>query len=75
MSLNDEIKARRAEKYIAMGYSMSIGELISLYRDEELDIHPEFQRFYRWSDEQKSRLIESISPWDSTPLYICISTG
>ena len=39
---------------------MSIGELISIYRDGELDIHPEFQRFYRWSDEQKTRLIESI---------------
>ncbi len=39
---------------------MSIGELINLYRDDELDIHPEFQRFYRWTDEQKSRLIESI---------------
>jgi len=31
-----------------------------MYRDAELDIHPEFQRFYRWSDEQKSRFIESI---------------
>jgi len=41
-------------------YPMSIGELINLYDDGELDIHPEFQRVYRWSDEQKSRLIESI---------------
>ena len=59
MSLEDEIKARRAEIQ-SDGYPMSIGELISLYRDNELDIHPEFQRFYRWSDEQKSKLIESI---------------
>ncbi len=59
MSLNQEIEARRAE-IRSDGYSMSIGELISLYRDGELDIHPEFQRFFRWSDEQKSRLIESI---------------
>ncbi|VXA57315.1 conserved hypothetical protein [Acinetobacter proteolyticus] len=41
-------------------YPMSIGELINLYDDGELDIHPEFQRVYRWSTEQKSRLIESI---------------
>jgi Protein of unknown function DUF262 len=34
--------------------------LANLYRDGELDIHPEFQRFYRWDDEQKSRFIESI---------------
>ena len=59
MSLDQEIYARRAE-IRSDGYPMSIGELISLYRDDELDIHPEFQRFYRWSDEQKSRLIESI---------------
>ena len=59
MSLDQEIHARRAE-IRSDGYPMSIGELISLYRDDELDIHPEFQRFYRWNDEQKSRLIESI---------------
>lgn len=41
-------------------YPMSIGELINLYDENELDIHPEFQRVYRWSDEQKSKLIESI---------------
>ncbi len=41
-------------------YPMSIGELVNLYEDQELDIHPEFQRVYRWSDEQKSKLIESI---------------
>ena len=59
MKLDEEINARRAE-IRSDGYPMSIGELINLYRDGELDIHPEFQRFYRWSDEQKSRLIESI---------------
>lgn len=42
------------------GYPMSIGEWISLYESEEIDIHPEFQRFFRWSIEQKSSLIESI---------------
>lgn len=40
--------------------SMSIGEIINLYRDDELDIHPEFQRVFRWLPEQKSRLIESL---------------
>ena len=59
MGLTEEIDARRAEVR-SDGYPMSIGELINLYRDGELDIHPEFQRFYRWSEEQKSRLIESI---------------
>ncbi|MFT3886322.1 MAG: DUF262 domain-containing protein [Flavobacteriales bacterium] len=42
------------------GYSMSIGEWASMYEKGELDIHPEFQRFFRWTNIQKSRLIESI---------------
>jgi hypothetical protein len=41
-------------------YSVSIGEWISIYESSELDIHPEFQRFFRWSAAQKSRLIESL---------------
>lgn len=59
MGLKEEIESKRAEIH-SDGYSMSIGELINLYRDEELDIHPEFQRFFRWSREQKSRLVESL---------------
>lgn len=39
---------------------MSVGEWISIYEKSELDIHPEFQRFFRWTTQQKSRLIESI---------------
>ncbi len=39
---------------------MSVGELISLYKDDELEIHPEFQRFFRWTIEQKSKFIESL---------------
>jgi Protein of unknown function DUF262 len=39
---------------------MSVGEWISLYESKELDIHPEFQRFFRWDENQKTRFIESI---------------
>lgn len=59
MSLQEEIDTTRAE-IRTEGYEMSIGEWISLYERDEIDIHPEFQRYYRWSDFQKSRLIESI---------------
>ncbi|WP_229790695.1 DUF262 domain-containing protein [Cognatilysobacter xinjiangensis] len=31
-----------------------------MYEKKELDIHPEFQRFYRWTEAQKASLIESI---------------
>jgi len=59
MSLNEEINKMRQE-IRTDGYPMSISEWISLYENEEIDIHPEFQRFYRWSPEQKTKLIESI---------------
>ncbi len=39
---------------------MSFGEIINLYRDGDIVIHPEFQRLFRWTKWQKSRLIESI---------------
>jgi hypothetical protein len=59
MPLNDEIETKSRE-IKTDGYSMSIGEVISLYRDGDLDVHPEFQRIFRWSEGQKARLIESI---------------
>ena len=59
MALQDEIDLKSKEIHTE-NLSMSIGEVMSMYSDGDLDIHPEFQRFYRWSDSQKSRLIESI---------------
>jgi hypothetical protein len=57
--LIDDI-SEKAREIHTDAYPMSIGELMSLYRDEEIDIHPEFQRFFRWSELQKSKFIESI---------------
>ena len=59
MALQDEIDARSGE-IRTDSYPMSVGEIINLYRDGDLDLHPEFQRFFRWTATQKSRLIESI---------------
>ena len=59
MSLQDEI-VKKSSQIFRDSYQMSIGELINLYRDEEMDIHPEFQRLFRWSELQKNKLIESI---------------
>ena len=39
---------------------MSIGEIINLYKNNELVISPAFQRLFRWDDERKTRFIESI---------------
>lgn len=41
-------------------YPMSIGEMISMYERGDIILNPTYQRFYRWNDEQKTRLIESI---------------
>jgi len=59
VGLQEEIDKMRGE-IRTDGDSVSIGEWISIYEKGELDIHPEFQRFFRWSDRQKSRLIESV---------------
>jgi hypothetical protein len=39
---------------------ISFGELINLYKNNELIIRPEYQRLFRWSEAQKTALIESI---------------
>jgi hypothetical protein len=57
--LQEEIDRQRQD-IRSDSYSMSIGELVSLYEAQEIEIHPEFQRFFRWSDYQKTSLIESI---------------
>lgn len=59
MNLQQRIDERRRE-IRTDGYPVSIGEWISLYENSELDIHPEFQRFFRWTNTQKTLLIESI---------------
>lgn len=52
---------REARKTIKSdSYSISLGELVSQYENGEINIRPEFQRLFRWTKRQKSRLIESI---------------
>ena len=41
-------------------FAMSIGEVVNLYRDGDLIINPNFQRFFRWDVLRKSRFIESV---------------
>jgi uncharacterized protein with ParB-like and HNH nuclease domain len=58
-SLLDELqKARKQIK--TDSYSMSIGEIINLFKEGELILNPAFQRLFRWDDEQKTKFIESI---------------
>jgi hypothetical protein len=39
---------------------LSFGEIINLKQNNEIIIDPEYQRLFRWSNEQKSRFVESI---------------
>jgi len=59
MGLDEEIQ-QKGKEISTDAYGMSIGELVSLYKNGELDIHPAFQRYFRWTGEQKSRFIESL---------------
>lgn len=59
MALQQEIELAAADIHTD-AYAMSIGEIINLYRDDELVIRPAFQRLFRWTTYQKSRFVESI---------------
>ncbi|MGT2509751.1 DUF262 domain-containing protein [Cupriavidus basilensis] len=59
MSLDEEISVARKE-IISDGYDMSVGEVMNLYRDEELIVNPTYQRLFRWDESQKTRFIESL---------------
>ncbi len=59
MTLEEEIHSARTE-IVSDGYEMSIGEVINLYRDEEIIISPDFQRLFRWGISRKTRFIESL---------------
>lgn len=57
--LKDEIET--AQRLVKTDhYQMSIGEVVNMYRDDELVINPDFQRLFRWEIGQKSKLIESL---------------
>ncbi|MBN7775602.1 DUF262 domain-containing protein [Nitratireductor aquimarinus] len=58
MLLNEIEQAQRLVRTDA--YQMSIGEIVTMYENNEITIDPEFQRLFRWEIGQKSKLIESL---------------
>ena len=58
-ALAQQIEIARRQ-IVSDGYDMSVGELISLYKEEELIINPSYQRLFRWEESQKTRFIESL---------------
>jgi hypothetical protein len=39
---------------------ITVGEVANMYANAELNILPDFQRLFRWSDDRKSNFVESI---------------
>lgn len=57
--LRDEIdEAKRAVTTDTV--AITVGEIASMYAAGELNVLPEFQRLFRWSDDRKSNFVESI---------------
>ena len=58
-SFMDEL-SRERKTIKTDSYDMSVGELINLYKEDDLKLNPAYQRLYRWDDDHKTNFIESI---------------
>lgn len=74
MALEDEI-VTASKEVSADHYTMSVAELISMYKEGEIVVDPDFQRLFRWSIVQKSRFIESLLIGIPIPPIFVFSTG
>lgn len=57
--LKDEIDAAKRSVNTDT-VQITIGEVSNMYTSKELNILPDFQRLFRWSNERKSNFVESI---------------
>ena len=57
--MRKEVIEKRKEVVSDM-LNFSVGELVNLYKDEEIDLEPAFQRLFRWSENQQTKFIESL---------------
>ena len=55
--LKDEIETAK-RSVTTDSLQISIGEITSMYSQEELDIIPEFQRLFRWSNDEKTAFVD-----------------
>lgn len=58
-NIREEIIDKRSTIYTSQ-LNMSVGEFMSLYNDNEINLEPSFQRFFKWSEQQETNFIESI---------------
>ncbi|EIF6157013.1 DUF262 domain-containing protein [Clostridium perfringens] len=58
-NLREELIEKRGAIYTNQ-LTMSVGEIINLYQNEEVNLEPAFQRLFRWNSFQETDFIESI---------------
>lgn len=59
LSLKKQIDDKKYGLYVD-SYPMSLLELVNLYLEGDINLKAEYQRNFKWTDEQKTRLIESL---------------
>jgi hypothetical protein len=50
----------KLEKVHTQSLDLSFNEILGMYKEKELDINPDFQRLFQWSEGAQSRFIESL---------------
>src|SRR6185503_5732981 len=50
----------RLKKVHTQALDLSFNELLDMHRNGELDISPEYQRLFQWSEGARSRFVESL---------------
>ncbi|WP_053117151.1 DUF262 domain-containing protein [Pseudomonas sp. P1.31] len=61
----------KVEKVHTQSLDLSFNELLDMSKDGELDINPDYQRLFRWSQGAQSRFIESLLlEMPVPPLYV-----
>lgn len=50
----------RISRINTQSLDISMNELVDMYKNQELDISPDYQRSFRWDREAESRFIESL---------------
>jgi hypothetical protein len=50
----------RLKKVSTQSLDLSFNELVDMYEQKELNINPEYQRLFKWSEGARSRFIESL---------------
>lgn len=59
MDVKDYVQTSRKE-YYTNTYPLTMRAISDMYNRNVFELNPDFQRMFRWDDEQKTRFIESI---------------